>query len=60
MKRQTCSQGLFISALVILAMPAIADDAQNQAPQVSYVDASHSTVLLQMNGKQYLGFFSNV
>jgi len=54
MKRQICFKGLFVSVILMLAMPGNADDTQNQAPQVSYVDASHSTVLLQMNGKQYL------
>jgi mono/diheme cytochrome c family protein len=54
MKRQICLHGLFVSVILMMAAPAIADDAQNQPPQVSFADASHSTVLLQMNGKTYL------
>ncbi len=43
---------LFVPLLLIIA-PAWAGSDQNQ-PQVNYVDSSHSTVLLQVDGKQYL------
>jgi len=47
------SAGLLIATVFLAAMPAVAGDEQNQ-PHVSYVDASHSTVLLSVDGKQYL------
>jgi mono/diheme cytochrome c family protein len=55
---RACFNGLSFAAVlftaVIVAEPsAIADDDQNQ-PRVSYADASHSTVLLSVDGKQYL------
>ena len=54
MRLRVCLIGSCVSAILILAMPGKADDAQTQAPSVSYLDASHSTVLLQVNGKQYV------
>ena len=44
-------------AIACCAIPARPDDAAPQAsvaPQASYVDASHGTVLLNIEGKQYL------
>jgi mono/diheme cytochrome c family protein len=49
---RACTSGLFFAFVFLGALSAAADD-QNQ-PQVSYVDASHSTVMLQVDGKQYL------
>ncbi len=40
--------------MLLLVMPAPADDQPSEGPRASYADASHSTVLLQVNGKQYL------
>ena len=50
---------MLAGTIMLLAVPALADDQQNQSPQnqppqVSYLDASHSTVLLSVNGKQYV------
>jgi len=48
MKKTYCFT-LLISALVVPAPPAKADDALDL--RVSYNDTAHSTVLLEMNGK---------
>ena len=46
MKLQAC----FAAVLLLVVSPVNADDA----PRVSYLDASHSTVLLNVGGKQYV------
>src|SRR3977135_2574274 len=46
--------GLIFTAFLVVVSPANADDAQRAAPQVSYVDASHSTLLLDLDGKKYV------
>lgn len=48
--RARVAQTLFIAS-VCFAVPGKADDA---APQASYADASRGTVLLNMEGKQYV------
>jgi mono/diheme cytochrome c family protein len=54
MRANDCFRVSFFATVILLsAMLASAQD-QNQAPQVSYLDASHSTVLLNVNGKQYI------
>jgi mono/diheme cytochrome c family protein len=54
MMLQRCSAGLLFWVCLVLAPLASADDQQSSAPQVSYLDASHSTVLLNVDGKQYV------
>jgi len=39
--------------MLLPAIPAMADDAPNP-PQVTYLDATHSAMLLNVNGKQYV------
>ena len=41
-------------AVVVLALRASAQDPQTAGPRATYTDAAHNTVLLEMNGKQYL------
>lgn len=41
-------------AVVVLALRASAQDPQNAGPRATFADAAHNTVLLEMNGKQYL------
>jgi len=45
---------LSLCAFLVLISQANADDATSAPPQVSYLDGSHSTLLLEMDGKQYL------
>ncbi len=53
MKLPARSTELFLAAL-LLAWPGNADDEKPKPPQVSYLDASRSTLLLDVNGKQYV------
>ncbi len=41
-------------ATVVLALPAIAADPQNPEPHAAFADAGHNTILLSVNGKQYV------
>jgi len=41
-------------AVLVLALRAHAQDPQTAGPRAIYADAAHNTVLLEMNGKQYL------
>jgi len=41
-------------AIFVLAFRASADDPQTAGPRATYTDAAHNTVLLELNGKQYL------
>ncbi|HWY47431.1 MAG TPA: c-type cytochrome, partial [Bryobacteraceae bacterium] len=54
MKLPACFNRIFVSACLIFVSHANADDAQSGAPRVSFADASHSTLLLDVAGKQYL------
>src|ERR1700733_2010350 len=54
MKLQVRFTGILLSAGLALVSHANADDTQNAAPHVSYVDGSHSTLLLDVAGKQYV------
>ena len=45
---------ILLSACLVLVPYANADEPQSDAPRVSYLDASHSTLLLDVAGKQYL------
>ena len=54
MRLNRCFAGLILTAFLVVHTPANADDAQRAAPQVSYVDASHSTLLLDLDGKKYV------
>lgn len=45
---------IFLCAFLVLVSRANADDTKSAAPQVSYLDGSHSTLLLEMDGKQYV------
>ena len=54
MKLPACFNRIFVSACLIFVSHANADDAQSGAPHVSFADASHSTLLLDVAGKQYL------
>jgi mono/diheme cytochrome c family protein len=46
--------GFSLSAFLVVVSPANADNTQRAAPQVSYVDASQSTLLLDLDGKKYI------
>ena len=53
--RRNISHLLFLPLLLASTFDAMSQDTQPQAgPQVSYVDASHSTLRLEVDGKQYL------
>src|SRR6202162_4678648 len=54
MKLQVRFTGTLLSACLVLVSHANADDNQGAAPHVSYLDASHSTLLLDVAGKQYV------
>jgi mono/diheme cytochrome c family protein len=54
MKLKVRFTGILLSAGLALVSQANADDTQNAAPHVSYVDGSHSTLLLDVAGKQYV------
>jgi len=45
---------ILLSAGLVLVPYANADEPQSDAPRVSYLDASHSTLLLDVAGKQYV------
>ena len=45
---------ILVSACLVFISHADADDTQSDAPHVSFADASHSTLLLDVAGKQYL------
>ncbi len=51
---KTCAKALLIVSVLFPVLPASADDAQDGNLRVSYSDAAHSSVLLEMNGKQYI------
>jgi len=51
---KTCALALLIVSILVPAPPAQADDGQDPNLRVSYSDAAHSSVLLEMNGKQYI------
>jgi len=53
--RRNISHLCFLPLLVAFTFDAASQDTQPQpAPQVSYVDASHSTLRLNVDGRQYL------
>ena len=54
MRLQAFFVASFVWTILLQPIPSFAGDEQNEAPQVSYLDASRSTVLLQVNGKQYV------
>ena len=53
MKPQAHLTGSLLGVLLVLTSSVSADDAQD-VPHVSYLDASHSTVLLDVDGKKYV------
>lgn len=54
MKLLACFNRILLSVCLVFVSHANADDAQRGAPRVSYLDASHSTLLLDVAGKQYV------
>jgi mono/diheme cytochrome c family protein len=54
MKLQKCFTAISLCACLVLISHANADDTKSVPPQVSYVDGSHSTLLLNLDGKQYV------
>ncbi len=54
MKLLSCFTAILLPALLVLVSHANADDTQSAGPRVSYVDGSHSTLLLDVAGKQYI------
>jgi cytochrome c553 len=44
--------GSFFAAVFLISLPPLA--AQTNSPQASYVDASHSTLRLEVDGKEYV------
>jgi mono/diheme cytochrome c family protein len=52
--KQACFNGILLFTCLAFVLPAHADDVQSGAPRVSYLDASHSTLLLDVAGKQYV------
>src|SRR5580704_2198339 len=54
MRRNLRPHLLLLSALLAGAFAALAQNSQPATPQASYVDASHSTLRLEVDGKQYL------
>ena len=53
MKPEAHLAALLPGTILALASRAKADDTQN-VPQVSYLDASHSTVVLDVDGRKYV------
>jgi len=45
---------IVLFALLVLVSRSNADEEQSATPRVSYLDASHSTLLLDVAGKQYI------
>src|SRR5260370_26820741 len=46
--------GLMLSAFLMVVLPAKPDNAQSAVPKVCYLDASHSALLLDLDGKKYV------
>ena len=54
MKLRVRFTAISLCAFLVLLSHANADDAKSAAPQVSYLDASRSTLLLDLDGKKYV------
>ncbi len=51
---KTCALALLVVSILVSVAPAKADDTPDPNLRVSYSDPAHSSVLLEMNGKQYI------
>jgi mono/diheme cytochrome c family protein len=54
MKLQQRFIAISLCAYLVLISHANADDVKSLAPQISYLNGSHSTLLLNLDGKQYV------